>query len=445
MTAIQVWRRGEHRRALLVGGSLALFIFLATLASALTVLGLARTPFMASPFFMVIVLVMSYELSRDLLDAARLAARLRESEQRMTLATVAANLGVWTCELPWGRISATDIWRKLFGFETADQTSLEQMLKRMHPGDRKGFRAALAAAIAGNGDFEAEYRIVAPDVPLRWAASRGRVEFGENGDAVLLRDVVMDVTRRKQAEAEARQHRQELAHLMRVSTLGGLSAAIAHELNQPLAAILCNAQAARRFLERGDVNRDEIRAILDDIVTDDQRAGELIQRLRRLLKKGEFQPEALNMNETIRDVLKLMKADLSSREVTVIANLNDDLPFVHADRVQIQQVLINLILNACDAMQQVPVNARKLSVSSHIHGDGYVRIAVADAGCGLPQGSEDRIFEPYFTTREEGLGLGLALSRCIVEAHGGSLQAKNRPGGGAELSFILSAFTQSPT
>lgn len=444
IAAIQVWRRGEHRRALTVGGSVAFVTFLATVTAALTFSGIVRAPFMASPYYMVIVLAMSYELSRDLLGAAHLAARLRESEQRMTLATVAANLGVWTCELPRGRISATDVWRSLFGFAAAERLSVERLLERVHPDDRRGVREALAAAIAGNGDFEAEYRIVTPDYPLRWAASCGRVEFDETGDPVLLRDVVMDVTRRKQAEAEAQQHRQELAHLVRVSTLGGLSAAIAHELNQPLMAILSNAQAARRILEQGDGNREEIRTILDDIVADDQRAGELIQRLRRQLKKGEFQPEVLNVNETIRDTLKLMKADLSAREVAVDADLTDELPSVYADRVQVQQVLVNLILNACDAMQQIAVKARELKVSTHMCSKGYVRIAVADAGCGLPAGNEDRIFEPYFTTREEGLGLGLALSRWIVETHGGSLRAENRPGGGAEVYFTLSAFTLGP-
>jgi two-component system, LuxR family, sensor kinase FixL len=444
VAAIRVWRRGERRRALVVGGSIAFVTLLATVTAALTFGDLVRAPFMASPYFMVIVLVMSYELSRDLLDAARLAARLRESEQRMTLATAAANLGVWTCELPRGRISATDVWRRLFGFTATERLSVERLLERVHPNDRDGVHKALAAAIAGDGGFEAEYRIVTPEGPLRWAASCGRVEFDRSGDPVLLRDVVMDVTRRKQAEAEAQQHRQELTHLVRVSTLGGLSAAITHELTQPLAAILSNAQAARRFLEQGDGQHGELSAILDDIVADNQRAGELIQRLRRMLRKGESEPEAMNVNVTIRDILKLMKSDLSAREVLVLADLTDDLPSVYADRVQVQQVLINLMLNACDAMRQVPANARELKVSTRLCGEGGVRISVADAGCGLPPGSEDRIFEPYFTTRADGLGLGLALSRWIVAAHGGSLWAENRPEGGAEVSFTLAAFTCVP-
>jgi len=242
---------------------------------------------------------------------------------------------------------------------------------------------------------------------------------------------VLDITQRKQAELEAQEHRGEVARLLRAASLGELSSALAHELNQPLAAILYNAQAAQLFLARGEFDMEEIRHILGDIVTDDQRASEVIRRLRALLTKGEFQPQLLDANELIQEVLKLMNHDLIARKVGVITQFTPGLPSIRGDRVQLQQVLINLILNAGDAMSQRPRHVRTLTLGScRVTGAG-VEISVADTGSGIPPGGEEKIFEPYHTTKPQGLGLGLSLSRSIVFAHGGRLWAENRAGGGA--------------
>jgi C4-dicarboxylate-specific signal transduction histidine kinase len=219
--------------------------------------------------------------------------------------------------------------------------------------------------------------------------------------------------------------------------LGELSSALAHELKQPLSAILSNAQAAQLFLARDSFDLNEIRDILRDIVDDDKRAGEVIDRLRGLMKKSHFQPQPLEANELIRDVLRLMHHDLTGRAIHVVTKLTPGLPAIRGDRVQLQQVLINLILNAGDAMSQPAHSDRTLTVRT-VRGAGrIIQISVADTGSGIPTGEEEAIFESYHTTKPEGLGLGLSLSRSIVNAHGGHLWAENQPSGGATFHCTI--------
>jgi signal transduction histidine kinase len=236
---------------------------------------------------------------------------------------------------------------------------------------------------------------------------------------------------------EAQAHRSEVAHLLRVSNLGDLSSAMAHELSQPLAAILSNAQAAEILLVRNEIDSDQISHILHDIVTDDKRAADVISRLRALLKRGEFQPAALKTNDLIRDVLGLVHYELMARHVRAVTDLTAGLPEIRGDSVELQQVLINLILNAVDAMSETPENARLLTIQSKQVAGNQVLISVADTGCGIPAGAEEKIFEPYHTTKPRGLGLGLSLSRSIVAAHGGRLWAENLVPRGAMFQFTV--------
>jgi C4-dicarboxylate-specific signal transduction histidine kinase len=375
-------------------------------------------------------------LSRELLRAAQLSRDLHQSEQRMSLAAEAANLGVWYRDFSRDEFWATDQWRALFGFTKSERLPLEYFLQRLHAADRETTRQALAKAREGGG-YEAEYRVVLPDGQTRWIASRGRVEFTGGGEPVRLRGISVDISRRKQAELEALSQRNQIIHLLRVATLGELSAALAHELNQPLAAILSNAQAAQRFLAQAGSDPEEIREILADIVADDQRASEVIRRLRTLLKKGEFHPQPLDVNELLQEVRKLMSFDLSARAVSVNTHFAAGLPAIRGDRVQLQQVLINLILNASDALAQTPAGARAIALRSNLAPEGAIRISVADTGCGIQPGQEEKIFEPYHTAKPHGLGLGLSLSRSIIVAHGGRLWAENQPGGGAVFHIII--------
>jgi signal transduction histidine kinase len=236
---------------------------------------------------------------------------------------------------------------------------------------------------------------------------------------------------------EAQAHRSEVAHLLRVSSLGDLSSAMAHELSQPLAAILSNAQAAEILVARNEINSDQISRILHDIVTDDKRAANVISRLRALLKRGEFQPAALKANDLIRDVLGLVHYELMARHVRAVTDLTAGLPEIRGDSVELQQVLINLILNAVDAMSETPENARLLTIQSTQVVGNQVLISVADTGCGIPAGEEEKIFEPYHTTKLRGLGLGLSLSRSIVAAHGGRMWAENLVPRGAMFQFTI--------
>jgi two-component system sensor kinase FixL len=427
--AVTVWRRGDKRRALFVGGSIVFFLTTSTAQASLIFWGHVEWPVLASLLFLGIIAAMNYELGGEALRATQLANDLRASEQQITLAAEAASLGFWSRELTRNEIWGSDRWRELLGFTRAQRVHYEDFSARVHPDDREAMRRTLAKAIDGDGRYQAEYRVLLPDGTLRWLASQGRVDFTKR--PARLQGVVLDITQRKQAELEAHEHRIEVARLLRAASLGELSSALAHELNQPLAAILYNAQAAQLFLARGTFDLEEIRHILGDIVTDDQRASEVIRRLRALLTKGEFQPQLLDANELIREALKLMNHDLTARKVGVVTQFAPDLPSIRGDRVQLQQVLINLILNAGDAMSQPPQIVRTLTLgSSRAAGEG-VEISVADTGSGIPQGGEEKIFEPYHTTKPHGLGLGLSLSRSIVFAHGGRLWAENRASGGA--------------
>jgi two-component system, LuxR family, sensor kinase FixL len=250
--------------------------------SALLHAGLIHTPYLISFPFLAIVMAMGYELSQDVLRAAQLSNDLRESEQRMSLAVDAANFGIWIRDFARNEIWATDKWRELFGFTPTERLKLECILQRLHPDDRETMRQALTKAVAGAGRYETEYRLMLPDGGMRWIASQGRVEFDAKGQPVLMRCTSLDCTARKQAEQEMLLLRQEIAHVGRVSMMGQLASALAHELNQPLGAILRNAEAAELFMENESPDLDEIRAILADIRKDDQRAGSVIDRMRAL-------------------------------------------------------------------------------------------------------------------------------------------------------------------
>jgi len=252
---------------------------------------------------------------------------------------------------------------------------------------------------------------------------------------------------RAKDRADLKRQRDELIHLSRVAMLGELSGSLAHELNQPLTAILSNAQAAQRFLERDVVDMVEVRHILRDIVSEDQRAGEVIRRLRLLLTKGEIQHQALDINEVTLDVIRLMRSDLINHRVTVNTDLAPALPLIRADRIQMQQVLLNLMTNACDAMQAVDPagNSREILVRSCRAGDGTVQISVRDRGPGIPAGQLTRIFEPFVTTKEKGMGMGLSVCRAIITAHGGRLWAANNADRGACVQFALPAIPGDST
>src|SRR5262249_41709133 len=383
--AITVWRRGDRRRALLVGGSM---IFGAILAwhVPLVIWGVIDVPFFLGFTYTAIVAAMGYELSNDVARAAGLARELEISEKRLNLAADSANLGMWEWDIVRDEIWITDKGRALFGFLSSEKLSFDLFRNRLHPEDRESVISAVENSLRTGTEYESEYRVVLPNGELRWVAGRGQVEFNRDGRPVRMHGASLDITRRKQAEEQAERHRNEMAHLSRVSVLGELSGSLAHELNLPLGAILSNAQAAQRMLANGDADLPEVREILKDIVSEDKRAAEVIRRLRLWLKKREVQQDSLRINKVVQDVLKLIRTDLISQNVTVATELALNLPAVTGDPVQLQQVLVNLVVNACDAMAGCDAPERCLVIRTGIeNGSSAVIVSVTDRGSSIPE------------------------------------------------------------
>lgn len=444
---LTLWRRGgrdDRRRAALLGGSFTCFVLIGAGSSSLNHAGIIHTPYLISLPFMLVVLAMAYELSVDTLRAAQLARRLeiseaelRESQERMRLAAGAANLGLWIWDIADDRIWSMDQGRALYGIPPAEPIDFARFMATVHEEDRDAVRAAIAKALDGGDEYESEYRIALPDGTIRWLAARGRLEFDGGGRPLRMRGVSIDITRRKRAEQEVQKQRSELAHLSRVTLLGELSGSLAHELNQPLTAILANAQAAQRFLDRTPIDIAEVREILGDIVEQDKRAGEVIHRLHLLFKKGEVQHLPLDFNALVGEALKLVRGDLANQGVGVDLELATALPKVLGDKVQLQQVLLNLVVNACDALAGLAPADRKIRIATETDEANGVRLSVSDRGHGIPAADLERVFEPFVTTKRQGLGLGLSVCRTIVAAHNGAIRAASDRGHGTCFTVTL--------
>jgi signal transduction histidine kinase len=360
---------------------------------------------------------------------------LRESQERTSLAATAAELGLWDWDIARDQVWYTRTGRIDLG--ALAPISFGGFIGLVHPDDRREVGVALSRAMSGSGDFESTYRIVLADGTTRWVVSIGRVEFDTSGRPAWLRGVSRDVTRSHEVEQQAQRQRDELAHLARIAALGELSGSLAHELRQPLTAIFVNARAAQRVLERSGAGLGEMRAILNDIVVDNQRAAEIIERLQLLFKKGEVRRQSIDVNDLVRRVLPLAQSELTRANVELETDLAAALPLVDGDQVQLQQVLVNLVANACHAMADVARPRQRLLVRTSSAADAGVRVTIADGGRGIPAEDLERIFEPFVTSRADGMGLGLAVCRTIIRAHGGTLWAENNPGGGASFHFVL--------
>jgi PAS domain S-box-containing protein len=444
--SVTAWRRGERRKALMVGGTAEFFLLFGTGQAALIHWAHLPIPVVISPLYLGLVAVMGFELSRDVLRASTLVdelraseAGLRESEARMTLAVETAGFGLWIRDLTRDEVWASERWRRLFGFASSERLDFDRMLHRVHPDDRARLEQAQSRALAGvdGGRYQMEFRLALADGATRWISSQSRVEFDATGQPVLMRGASRDITARKRGEEETQRLRQEIAHAGRVSMMGQLAASLAHEINQPLGAILRNAEAAELYLQQAPPDLDEIGAILADIRSDDERAGQVIDRMRGLLKRQRLDRRRLALGEVVAEVAALVRVDAATRQVTVDLEVPGDLPPVEGDRVHLQQVLLNLILNGMDALNGAAAEDRRVRVAVRRDGDQTVEIAVSDAGPGIPAEALAHVFDPFVTTKPNGMGMGLAISRTIIEAHGGRIWAENRNGGGAAFRFTL--------
>jgi signal transduction histidine kinase len=333
-------------------------------------------------------------------------------------------------EIPW---SVTQLRRG----ETVRFSRVEELPEGVAAADRQtyrrlGIKSQVAIPLTMEGVVIGALAFSAVTTERAW-----RDEFVQR--LRLLGEVFANTLSRRRAEMEGQRLRQDLAHVGRVSTVGELTASLAHELNQPLTAILANAQAVRRMLESEKADLTEVRAIVEDIVDDDKRASEVINRLRGLLKKGTPERSTIDMSELVVQVARLVAADAVLRNVAIQLELAVDLPSVEGDRVQLQQVVLNLILNGLDAMRDSEPGNRTLVLRTACDGPETVEVTVRDSGTGIEKAALDHVFDAFYTTKAEGLGMGLAIVRSIVVAHGGRAGARNNPEGGATFSFALPA------
>jgi len=292
----------------------------------------------------------------------------------------------------------------------------------IHPEDRERVSIRFLELVRGGG-FDEEYRIVRPDGGVNWVRNRGFPIRDETGRIYRLAGIVEDIAARKYAEQCAQQHQAELAHVLRVCTMGEMASGLAHELHQPIAAVVSAARACVRRLRSGVVVPGQLEEMMEEAATQGLRAGQIIQHLRAFLEKRERRRELVDVNELVRDVATLVDAEARHGGVTVRLTLAADLPPVHADRVQLEQVLVNVVRNGLEATREARRKPAELSIETALSGAGAAEVAVHDTGPGLAPLVAEHMFEPFFTTRSDGLGMGLAISRSIVEAHGGRIVA----------------------
>jgi two-component system, LuxR family, sensor kinase FixL len=431
-------KRDGRRRAGVLGGLVAGGFALALLSYALYARGFLPSTF-SSQLFLSLILVMGYELSLDVLRAGQLSRELFESQRRMRMAASAADLSIWEWDIVRDEIWTTEKGRERAGIDPSERIDFARFLRSVHPDDREPTQQAVRDSLEGGGEFKAEYRMTARDSVTRWVANRGQVERDAQGKALRLRGVSVDVTERKQAEAELRRLQSEVAHVSRVSTMGQLSTALAHELNQPLGAILSNAEAAEMLLDADPPALGQVREILADIRKDDERAGEVIRRMRTLLRKRELEMQPLELGDLVRNVLRLVSGDAAMRKVTVRAEIDSPSLPIRGDRVHLQQVLLNLLVNGLDAVAGNQPEERCVRVQAGRNRIGEIEVSVRDNGPGIPADQLARLFEPFFTTKPDGMGMGISIARTIVQAHNGHIWAENNPDGGATFRFTLPA------
>jgi PAS domain S-box-containing protein len=364
---------------------------------------------------------------------------LREREARINLAAESADLAFWILYPEQNTAWMSEKGRLIYGFDSNLPLTCDLILSRVHPDERAAVKAAYDRACALSGTFESEHRLRLPYGKTRWVIMRGRCLKDEEGNLLEIIGVTLDVSAQKQADLQLQHQREEMAHRNRVSLMGEMTASFAHELNQPLTAIANNASAARRFLERGNIDPALLQQLLHDMVADSQRAGEVIRGIRSLVRKEAGVRTFLDLNAVITDTVRLVSSDVLSRESVVTTELDPHLPQVNATLVQIQQVLLNLIMNALDAMEGLPSVERRIIISTRSDKGDVAEVRVRDFGMGLPKEKPDKVFDHFFSTKQKGMGMGLAIVRSIIESHGGTIVGENAPDRGASMIVRLPA------
>jgi PAS domain S-box-containing protein len=362
----------------------------------------------------------------------------KQAQDRFRLVVEASPNGVVVVDAQGHILLVNARAEKLFGYGRDEligqcvELLVPERFRGEHPAHRAGFHAAPAARAMDAGRELFARRKDGTEFP---------VEIGispiQSPEGMLVLSVIVDISARKQAEAEVRQHREELAHLSRVAIMGEMAGSLAHELNQPLTGIVNNASAGRRFIAKGRADLPKLDGLFEAVVADGRRAGEIIRGIRGMVLKGEEVRGPVNLNDVIAGVLRFVRSDALGHHCALVTEPDPELPLVEADSVQLQQVLLNLVVNAFEAMRETPAAERRMIIRSERESDGRVRVSVRDFGAGLPAEEPQRIFEQFFSTKREGMGMGLAIARSIITSHGGELAAANAQGGGACVHFSL--------
>ena len=382
-----------------------------------------------------------YGISTDVEDRRQAQDALRRSEAYLAEAQRLSKTGSWA----WDPIADqvlywSDETFRIFGLDSRERPlTIESFRQRTHPDDRERVNRHRMQAFTDKSDYDVEYRILLPDGIVKYVHVIGHPALAPNGSVLEYVGTVVDVTERKQAEDEHERLRQleaDLAHMNRVSMMGELAASLAHEIKQPITAAVLDADTCMEWLARDQPNLDEARQAASRIILDVTRASEIIGRVRSLYTKSEPQRELIRVNEIIREMIGLLGGETRRHSISIQTDLADDLPPINADRVQLQQVLMNLMLNAIDAMKGRD-DAGELTVKSQLDSNEQVLISVSDTGPGLPSGHAEKIFDAFFTTKSQGTGMGLSISRSIIESHGGRLWASAESEEGATFQFTL--------
>jgi PAS domain S-box-containing protein len=368
----------------------------------------------------------------------------KHNEQLFQLAAEGSYLGVWDWDETSGELLGDGAMRSMFDIPAEARITLELFYSRIYSHDLELVKKVWRGAVESGQAYELDHRVQRRDGSILWVHARGRGYYDDKGKPLRMIGVVFDITERKLAEEEARRRRDQVNSLSRVSLLGEMTASLAHELNQPLSAIVTNATAALQYIARGKLEPQELHDILTDVAADGRRAHDIIQNVRNAIKTGSAIRGRLNLNDVVKAVVHMVSPDAAAQFCRLEMSLAPELPAVEGDPTQIQQVLLNLVRNAFEAMREIPPTLRNVEVSTSCNGDNTICVGVRDHGPGISEATRERLFEQFFTTKEEGLGMGLSIVRSIVEAHGGVIAAENAEAGGARFYFHLPMIKKTP-